>query len=409
MQKISKITCHKTLNSRGDWTIETKVLLSDGSIGVQDVPEGASKGENEAVYIPVEKAIDVVSSVINEALNGEDALNQSKIDQILIDMDGTENKRHLGGNSILSVSLACAKASAGSKKIPLYKYLGDLYGNDIFSIPTPLFNIINGGKHATNNLSFQEFMIIPSKKYNFNEAYEAGVGIYHSLEKILRKKDYETEVGDEGGFAPENITASIAFGLIKEAILFSKFEIGEDIFLGNDAAAGSFRRLGSYCIKEENLNLNTKGLINYYANLLNKFELIYLEDPFYENDFEGWTEFMKLKSNYLLIVGDDLVVTNTKILKKAISKKLLNAVIVKPNQVGTLTETMEFIKLAKNSGLSVIVSHRSGENASDTFISDLSVAVGADFLKAGAPSRGERVAKYNRLYEIFLELNREPF
>jgi len=402
--KISKITCHKTLNSRGDWTIETKVLLSDGSEAVYDVPEGASKGENEAVYIPVEKAIDVVSSVINEALNGEDAYDQSKIDHILIEMDGTENKGHLGGNSILSVSLACAKASAVSNKIPLYKYLGNIFGNDTFSFPTPLFNIINGGKHATNNLSFQEFMVIPAKKYNFNDAYEAGVKIYHALEKVLRKKGYETEVGDEGGFAPENITIPIAFSLIKEAILSCKLEIGEDIFLGNDAAAGSFRKPGSYFIKEENLNLSTKGLISYYEVLLEKNELIYLEDPFYENDFEGWAEFMKLKSDKLLIVGDDLVVTNTKILKRAIEKKLLNAVIVKPNQVGTLTETLEFIKLAKSFGLSVIISHRSGDNASDTFISDLSVAVNADFLKSGAPSRGERVAKYNRLYEIFLEM-----
>ena len=408
MPKISKITCHKTLNSRGDWTIETKVTLDDGSEGVYSVPEGASKGENEAVYIPVEKAIDVVSSVINEALNGEDAFNQSKIDQILIDMDGTENKRHLGGNSILSVSLGCAKASAVSKKIPLYKYLGDLYGNNTFSAPTPLFNIINGGKHATNNLSFQEFMVIPAKKYNFNDAYEIGVKVYHSLEKVLKKKGYETEVGDEGGFAPENITASIAFDLIKEAISSCKLKVGEDVFLGNDAAAESFRKPGSYFIKEENLNLNTKNLITYYTNLLSKFEIIYLEDPFYENDFEGWTEFMKLESEKLLIVGDDLVVTNTKILKKAVEKKLLNAVIVKPNQVGTLTETLDFIKLAKNFGLSVIVSHRSGDSASDTFISDLSVSVNADFLKAGAPSRGERVAKYNRLYEIYLEMKREP-
>ena len=404
MPKIKAITCHKFVNSRGDWTLGTKVLLDDGSIGVQTIPEGASKGENEAQYLPINKAVDIVSSAINDVLEGSDPYDQSAIDQVLLDMDGTDNKKHLGGNSILSVSLAVAKASASSKKQELYQYLADLYGNklpqDNLKLPTPLFNILNGGKHANNGLSFQEFMVIPSPSFSYNEALAVGISSYHLLKKKLLEEGYEVDVGDEGGFAPNNFTVKKALDFLRDAVS-EKYKPGIDIFFGIDVASGSFRFGDKYIIKEEKLKLTDGGLESYYLDLIKKYELMYIEDPFYEKDLPAWKKFTQLVGNKLLVVGDDLVVTNPHILKHAITQKLANAVIVKPNQVGTLTETLEFIKLAQQAKMTVIISHRSGDTAEDTFIADLAVAVGADFIKSGAPARGERVAKYNRLLDIF--------
>jgi enolase len=390
------------VNSRGDWTVQTRVQLDDGSVGIQAVPEGASKGGKEAVCVPPEKAVELISHVINESLMGKDPYDQGKIDKTLVEIDGTENKKHLGANSILSVSLATAKAAAESKRMPLYTYLAKLFGtNTKHDIPTPVFNILNGGKHANNDLSFQEFMVIPAKKNPFEKAYEMGVKIYHDLEKNLEKAGMDVGVGDEGGFAPNGFTPKTALEFIKKSA-GEHFKVGTDVFLGLDVAADSFKDVLNYFIEEEGLSLSSEGLTDYYRDLLKEFPIIYLEDPFHEEDFGAWQKLYKEFSGNLMVIADDLTVTNPRILEQLLPMKLHNAVIVKPNQVGTLTETFEFIKIAKENNMQIIVSHRSGDTAEDTFIADLSVAVGADFIKSGAPARGERVAKYNRLLEIFL-------
>ncbi len=407
--KIKNITCHKIVNSRGDWTIETHVELTDGSIGVQSIPDGASKGQNEAITINPNKAVDIVSTVIADSLKGADPFEQEALDNVMLSMDGTPNKRHLGGNSILSVSLAIAHAAAQSKGLQLYEYLGLLYNGKkkarkSIKFPTPVFNIINGGKHAQNNLSFQEFMVIPTPKRNFVEAMEMGVDIYQELKKNLKTDGFVTSVGDEGGFAPSGFTVGKALDYIKHAASV-KFKPGEDVFFGMDVASESFYKENKYCIEEEQLELTHTELAHYYNKLLGKYELIYVEDPFYEKDYSGWEYFNKMEGQKIMVVGDDLVVTNTTYLSKAIDKNLINAVIVKPNQVGTLTETLKFIRMAKENGMSTIISHRSGDTAEDTFIADLAVAVESDFIKSGAPVRGERVVKYNRLLEIYFSEN----
>lgn len=403
MPKIKSINCHKIINSRGDWTIRTRVTLDDGSVGIQTIPEGVSSGKKEAVYVSVDKAVQVVTEVVSEALKGEDALNQGQIDRILVELDGTQEKKKLGGNSILSVSLAVSKASAQSQKLPLYRYLAKLHGNksDVFTFPTPVFNVIEGGKHADNNLSFQEFMIIPAGKVPYDEALEMGVTIYHSLEEHLKKAGRDTDVGDEGGFAPDGFTPHTVFEFLSHSA-GENYKVGDEVFFGMDAAADSFRRIISYSLDEEALHLSSDGLNDYYLELTNAYPIIYIEDPFHEDDKKAWKKFSESVGEGVLVVGDDLVVTNAEILEKTIPQKLCNAVIVKPNQVGTLTETLEFIRVAKEAGLMINISHRAGDTAEDTFIADLSVAVGADFIKSGAPARGERVAKYNRLLEIFL-------
>ncbi len=405
MARIENVRCQKVLDSRGDWTIETKISLDDGTVVVQPVPSGASVGENEAKYIDEEKAADFVSTSINDILIGKDPGNQKLIDEILIKMDGTKDKSRLGANSIISVSLAAAQAAAKSKDLELYSYLNFLYNGKEkpkgeLKFPTPIFNVLNGGKHARNNLSFQEFMIIPALNTPLNQAIEMGVEIYKDLKQLLIDEDFETGVGDEGGFEPHGLSADTALDFLKRAV-DSHYEVGSDVFFGMDAAAGSFYKNGKYVVSEEHLSLTSKEMIDYYSNLFSKYELIYLEDPLFEEDLSAWKEFYSSFANKLMIVGDDLVATNPEILRSVAKEKMINAVIVKPNQIGTLTETLEFIKEARKSKMAVIISHRSGENPNDTFISDLAVAVEADFIKSGAPARGERVAKYNRLLEIF--------
>lgn len=415
MPKITAINSYKIVNSRGDWTLRTKVNLDDGSFGVETVPEGVSKGQDEAVYLSVDRAIEAVNNKISKAIVGQDPFDQENIDRFLIKLDGTENKSELGGNSILSVSLAVAKACASSYKLELYEYLNKLFNcaNGVClpinvsrntKFPTPMFNVINGGKHAHNGLSFQEFMIIPSSDIKYDAAYEMGVNIYHSLKNQLMAGGANVDVGDEGGFAPLGLDAYKALKLLKSS-LGTNYKSGKDVFFGIDAAAGSFYDKGEYDILESNLHLNSYELLNYYRELSRQYEIIYLEDPFHEKNFEAWKRIEKELGGKLMIVGDDLVVTNSKLLKEATDNKYCSAVIVKPNQIGTLTETFTFIKEAKASNLTVCISHRSGDTAEDTFIADLAVAVGADFIKSGAPARGERVAKYNRLLEIFHKLN----
>lgn len=406
MSKIENIRSQKILDSRGNWTLETKVTLDDGSVGVQPVPSGASVGENEAVYIDVEKAADFVSTTINDVLVGKDSSDQKSIDENLIKMDGTSNKSRLGANSILSVSLACAKSAAISAGLELYQYLSLMYSgkqklNGDLKFPTPIFNIINGGEHAKNKLSFQEFMVIPALNTPYNKALQMGASIYKDLKKILLKDDFETGVGDEGGFEPRGLSARTALDFLEQAASV-QFDPGNDVFFGLDIAAGSFYENGKYCIDEENLELSSDEVIKYYQDLFMHYKIIYLEDPMFERDEFGWTKFYKQNAGKYLVVADDLVVTNPKILERVAKEKMANAVIVKPNQIGTLTETLDFIKLARKSKMDIVISHRSGDNV-DSFISDLAVAVDADFMKSGAPARGERVAKYNRLLEIFYD------
>ncbi len=404
MAKIENIRSQKILDSRGNWTLETKVTLDDGSVGVQPVPSGASVGENEAVYIDVEKAADFVSTTINDVLVGKDPSDQKSIDESLIKMDGTSNKSRLGANSILSVSLACTKSAAVSAGLELYQYLSLLYSGKQklkgdLTFPTPVFNIINGGEHAKNKLSFQEFMVIPALNTPYNKALQMGVNIYKDLKKILLKDDFETGIGDEGGFEPRGLSARTALDFLEQAASV-QYDPGNDVFFGLDIAAGSFYENGKYCIDEENLELSSDEVIKYYEDLFMHYKIIYLEDPMFERDEFGWTKFYKQNAGKYMVVADDLVVTNPKILERVAKEKMANAVIVKPNQVGTLTETLDFVKLARKSKMDIVISHRSGDNV-DSFISDLAVAVDANFMKSGAPARGERVAKYNRLLEIF--------
>ncbi len=402
MSKIKSITCHKVLDSRGNWTIETHVELEDGSQGAQTVPDGASKGENEAIYVSADKAIEIVQHPIADLLRGKDATDQKEIDRLMLEMDGTINKSHLGGNSMLSVSLANAKAAAQFKKVELFEHLASLGGYSVINpkLPTPVFNVLNGGKHAHNGLSFQEFMVIPNSAMEFDKAMELGVAVYHSLKEKLSQDGYDTDVGDEGGFAPNNFTVEKALDYLVKAIE-GNYKLGEDVFFGMDVAAESFYDHKNYIIKEQELILNSVELGGFYAKLLKKYPLIYLEDPFYEGDYSAWKEFCEKYGAQLMVVGDDLVVTNPRYLKKAINEKLANAVIVKPNQVGTLTETLEFVKNAQDADMAICISHRSGDTGEDTFIADLAVAVGAEFMKSGAPARGERTVKYNRLLEIY--------
>ncbi len=404
MAKIEKIYAHKVLNSRGNWTLHTSVKLEDGSLGVTEVPEGASTGGYEAVSIAPEKAVQIINDKLSSELKGFDASKQQDLDQKMIDMDGTPDKKNFGANSILSVSIAAASASAVSKKIPLYQYIHELFGTKEMGIPTPVFNIINGGKHCRNNLSFQEFMAIPARRVDYLKSVESGALVYKTLKKILADNGFDTEVGDEGGFAPKGLTTKKALDMILEAIKKSGLKPGDEMFLGMDVASNSFYEDGKYKIPEEKLEMTPEKLEEYYDSTFPKYPVIYTEDVFNEDDFWSWARYCEKYHDSLLVVGDDLAVTNVARLKMAIDNKACNAVIVKPNQIGSISETYDFVKKAKEAGMFTIISHRSGESAVDTFISDFAVGVNADYLKAGAPSH-ERVAKYNRLIQIYGEIN----
>lgn len=411
MPKIIDISAHKIVNSRGNYTIQSKITLDNGIEAVAAVPEGASKGKNEALSLPVPKALEVVNTAINDLLVGEDVENQERIDNLMLTMDGTPQKRNLGANSILSVSLAAARAASITKGLPLYFYISQIYDDsksfhdkivEKSLYPTPIFNIINGGLHAGNRLSFQEFMVIPSKDFNYEDSYDAGVVIYNELKNTLKMNNMTTNVGDEGGFAPEGLNILKAFELLKAATQ-KNYKVGKEIFFGSDVASSSFFHKGEYTISESNLKLDSAKMKNFYLSLIEKYPIVYLEDPFEEQDIKGWQNFSEQEKR-ILVCGDDLVVTNVKYLDSAIRLGLINSVIVKPNQIGTLTETLNFIKLAKKHKLSTVISHRSGDTAEDSFISDLAVGVAADYIKAGAPARGERVAKYNRILDIYYEV-----
>lgn len=404
---IQRILAREILDSRGNPTIECDVILENGITGRVSVPSGASTGTYEAMELRdqdkdryngkgVLKAIHGIENEINDNLYDFPTLEQAAIDKILNDLDGTENKSNLGANALLAVSLACAKAAALSLDIPLYRYLGGLQGGQM---PTPMMNILNGGVHADNPLDIQEFMIIPSYDQNFKEVLRKSTEVFHTLKGILKSKGLNTNVGDEGGFAPNIGSTKKALDLIVEAIEKAGFKPGLDFTLALDCAASEFYRDGKYHLKGENLSLTAKDLCAFYETLISEYPITSIEDGFAEEDWDGWSLFTSLLTNKIQIVGDDLFVTNAKRLQKGFNLKAANAILIKPNQIGTLTETIETINLAKKFGYNTVISHRSGETE-DTTISHLAVGLNADYIKTGSLCRTDRICKYNELLRI---------
>ena len=406
MSKIKDIHAREILDSRGNPTVEVDVLLESGVLGRAAVPSGASTGVREALELRdkderflgkgVRKAIDNVNNIIREKLIGIDAKNQELIDNTMIELDGTKNKENLGANAILGVSLAVLKASANEAKMPLYKYVGN--GTNM---PYPMMNIINGGAHADNNLDFQEFMIIP-KKDTIKERIRVGAEIFHTLKKVLKEKGYNTNVGDEGGFAPDLKSNEEAFQVIMEAITNAGYIPGTEVKIAIDVAESEFYQDGKYHV-DGNL-LTTEELINFYEELVNKYPIESIEDPVDENDWDGFTLITERLGNRVQLVGDDLFVTNIECLQKGINNHAGNAILLKVNQIGTYTETLKTIELAKQHNYRTIISHRSGETE-DTTIADLAVGLNLGQIKTGSMSRTDRVCKYNQLLRIEEELN----
>ena len=414
MPKIKKISSIEILDSRGNPTVKATVLLDNNISGSAAVPSGASTGTYEALELHdndtrygglgVLNACENINKAINKKLVGFDVSDQKKIDAVMIELDGTENKSNLGANAMLAVSLASARAAATAQNLPLYKYLAKKYGfKSPKKIPTSFFNIINGGAHADSGLSVQEFQIVPEKFKSFAEKLRAASEIFHKLKSLLANAGYPIGVGDEGGFAPQLDSHSDAFEYIQKAIEEAGYK--NKVSLGIDAAASSFfdENEKRYTLKPENTSLEADRLVSLYQEWVRKYKIISLEDGLAEDDFENWKKLNQKLGKNTLIIGDDLLVTNMDRLKKALSFSAINAAIVKPNQIGTLTETMEFIKLCQKNKIKTVVSHRSGETCDD-FIADLAVAAESEFVKFGAPCRGERTAKYNRLLEIEKEI-----
>ncbi|MBD3310966.1 MAG: phosphopyruvate hydratase [Candidatus Magasanikbacteria bacterium] len=411
---IKKISSREILDSRGNPTLETTIVLADGSEGVAAVPSGASTGKHEALELRddtkrfggkgVLKAVKNVNTVINKKLKGIPATSQKTIDKTMIELDGSENKKNLGANAILSVSLACARAATISKNKPLYKYLRQTYRlkEKKWRMPVATMNIINGGRHADNNLSCQEFMIVPIHR-RFSERVRMGSQIFHSLAAILNEKGYSTAVGDEGGFAPDLLNNERAIKLIMSAIKASGFTPGRNVFLAMDIAASEFYRGGKYYFVSPKQASRPDKMIRILEGWVKKYPILSIEDPLDEDDWENWQVLTKRIGKKVKIVGDDLFVTNVERIQKGIDMKVANAVLIKLNQIGTLSETIDAIYLAKKNKYQVSVSHRSGETA-DTFIADLAVAVNSEFIKTGSMSRSERVEKYNRLMKIESEV-----
>ncbi len=415
MTKISEIHAREILDSRGNPTVEAEVRLEDGSIGWAAVPSGASTGSLEALELRDEDpdrylgkgvltAVENVNTLINRTLVGMNAADQESIDAAMIELDGTENKSVLGANAILGVSMAVAKSSAQSENKPLYQYLAEIFGSTgQYVLPVPQMNIINGGAHADNGIDFQEFMVLPTGAPTFAEALRMGVEVFHRLKSVLAEKNLSTAVGDEGGFAPELESNEAAVGVILEAIGRAGYEPGRDIWLALDLASTEFYSDGKYCLSVEGLELNTASFSEYITSWTRKYPILSLEDAMAENDWAGWTDLTALIGEQIQLTGDDLFVTNTRILRKGIELKAANSILIKLNQIGTLTETLAAVRLAQNSGYRVTISHRSGETE-DTTIADLAVATGAGQIKTGSLCRSERVAKYNRLLRIEAEL-----
>ncbi|HHV82000.1 MAG TPA: phosphopyruvate hydratase [bacterium] len=405
MSIITEIRGREILDSRGNPTVEVEVYLESGYVGRASVPSGASTGVHEAVELRdgdasrylgrgVKNAVKNVDEIIAPELIGRDAINQKSIDKILIELDGTPNKGRLGANAILAVSLAVAKAAANFLEIPLYRYIG---GTNTCTLPVPLMNIINGGKHADNPLDFQEFMIVPAGAPSFREALRMGVETFHTLRKVLQNRGLNTNVGDEGGFAPNLSTNESAIEAIIEAIQKAGYTPGKDIFVALDVAASNIYEDGKYRFGGKDYSVDE--LISYYETLLEKYPIISIEDGLAEDDWDGWKIFTQRLGTKVQLVGDDLFVTNIKRLAKGIEMGVANSILIKVNQIGTLSETLEAVEMARRSGYTAVISHRSGETE-DTTISDLAVATGCGQIKTGAPSRTDRVAKYNQLLRI---------
>lgn len=403
---IEQLRAMEIFDSRGNPTVEVHAYLSDGTVAKAEVPSGASTGEKEAVELRdggtrlsgkgVIKAVANVNGPINDALKGMSPYNQAKIDRTMIELDGTPNKAKLGANAILGVSMAVACAAARSKKEPLYRYLG---GCDL-ELPQTFHNVINGGKHADNGIDLQEFMITPVKKDSFRDGFEKIVNTYHTLKKVIEADGFETGLGDEGGFAPNLNNSEEALTMLHEAIEKAGYKPGEDIAIAFDAAASSFYNSEDGKYHFEGHVWDSNQMLDYYDQLLKKFpEVISVEDPFDENDWDNFEKFTAKFGQKIQVVADDNVCTNPKLVRKAIKNKLCNAILIKLNQIGTVTETLETIRLARKNNFTTMMSHRSGETG-DTFIADFTVATNASELKSGAPARSERVEKYNRLLEI---------
>jgi len=412
MEIIEEVMGREILDSRGNPTVEADVVLSDGTVGRAAVPSGASTGRYEALELRdkrkkrykgkgVEKAIRNINNIIAPEIRGMDPFEQKAIDMALIQLDGTSNKSRLGANAILGVSLAVARAAASSLNMPLYRYLG---GVNACHLPIPMMNILNGGVHADNNVDIQEFMIVPAGAESFRESLRIGAEVFHTLEGVLRSKGLSTSVGDEGGFAPNLKSNEEAIELILDAIIKSGYKPGKDVFLAIDAAASSFYKEGKYVFfKSDNSSYSSESLIDLYEKWIDRYPIVSIEDGLSENDWKGWKQMTHRLGDKIQIVGDDLFVTNSKRISKGIEQGSANAVLIKLNQIGTLSETMQAIEMTLSSGWNAIVSHRSGETE-DHFIADLSVASGVGQIKTGSVCRSERIAKYNQLLRIEEEL-----
>jgi enolase len=411
MSTIKSVNAWEILDSRGNPTVAVVVTLSDGSRGEAAVPSGASTGKHEAVELRdgdssrfnglgVLKAVANVNKVIAPAIIGMSATDQPALDRKLIELDGTPNKGKLGANAILGVSLAVAHAAANYNQMPLYRYLNL---SAIFTLPVPMMNILNGGKHAANSTDFQEFMIVPAGAKSFRHALQMGAEIYQSLKKVLKAQKLDTNVGDEGGFAPPSLTNRQAIAAVLSAIQQAGYKPGKDCWIALDPAASEFYQDGKYLLTRENVSLSASQMVDYYADWAATYPLISIEDGLAEDDWDGWQLLNKKLGNKVQLVGDDLYVTNVSRLKQGIARKASNSILIKLNQIGTLTETIEAIKMAQQARWTAVVSHRSGETE-DTTIADLSVGLNTGLIKAGAPCRSERTAKYNRLLRIEDEL-----
>jgi len=413
MSTTETVKAREILDSRGNPTLEVEVELSDGTIGRAAVPSGASTGKYEAVELRdgddsrfnglgVLKAVANVNEHIASAIKGMSATDQAAIDQKLIELDGSDNKSNLGANAILGTSLAVAHAAANSLDMPLYRYLG---GIDTYTLPVPMMNILNGGKHAANSTDFQEFMVVPAGASSFTHALQIGTEVYHSLKGVLKDKGLNTNVGDEGGFAPSLASNQHAIEAILSAIETAGYKPGKDCFIALDPAASEFYKDGQYILAKEGTTLSSHEMVDYYVKWASSYPLISIEDGMAEDDWDGWQLLTAKLGGKIQLVGDDLYVTNVNRLSQGISLKASNSILIKPNQIGTLTETIAAIKMAQQAGWTAIVSHRSGETE-DTTIADLAVGLNTGLIKAGAPCRSERVAKYNRLLRIEDELGR---
>ncbi|MCX6704137.1 MAG: phosphopyruvate hydratase [Candidatus Woesebacteria bacterium] len=418
MSKIKHIWAREILDSRGIPTVETACMLEDGQICVSSVPAGTSTGTHEALELRdannprylgqgVAQAVDNVNSVLGPAITGLDPVDQFGIDKKLIDLDGTENKSKYGANAILSISEVITKCGAVSSGQALYAWIYALASKagvtQKVKIPIPLFNMINGGKHGAGNLDFQEFWVVPASNKSFVDGLQMGVEIYQTIGQNLSHRGAIHSVGQEGGYAPNLFTNTDAFEVFVESIKETQYSLGRDVFLGLDVAANSFYKDGQYLIKDKSSGMDDYQFLEFYKSLFDQYKLAIVEDAFYEDAWDSWKKLTAELSTELIIVGDDLLATNLKRVQKAIQEKACNAVVIKPNQIGTVSETLNVVKAAKDVMWKIVVSHRSGET-NDSFIADFAVGVAADYIKSGAPARGERVAKYNRLSAIEMEL-----